>query len=263
MGLEGKVALVTGSSRGMGKRMALHLAKEGADIVVAARTQQLGESAYPGTVAQTVEEIEALGRRAVPVKVDLAVGEEVEAMCQTALDAFGRVDILVNNAFYTGPGHYDPFLETSIDQWNTIIAVDLTAPFIATRLLVPQMIEIGGGIIINTSSGAARNESPNLPGAGSNGLGYPTAKAGLERFVRALEKEVRRYNIAVSALDPGFTLTERAEVAVAQWGFDPAAAHSMDVPAKTALYLCTCPDPMWYSGKVVYAPDFVREHNLI
>jgi len=262
MKLEGKVALITGSSRGMGKRMALLLAREGADIVVAARTVSSDESPYPGTIHETVKEIESLGRRAVPVKVDLSIRGEVEAMCSAAVEAFGRVDILINNAFYTGPGHYDPFLETTIDQFQTIIAVDLVAPYIACRLLVPQMIGLGGGIIINTSSGAARNENPNLPGKGSNGLGYPTAKAGLERMVLALAKELRPHNIAISALDPGFTLTERAEMAVAQWGFDTSEAHSMDVPAKTAVYLATCPNPLWYSGKYVIAEDFVEEHLL-
>ena len=263
MKLQGKVALVTGSSRGMGKQMALLLAKEGADVVVTARTQSADESPYPGTIFETAKEIRAMGRKALPVKADLAVRGEVEAMCHKAIEAFGRVDILVNNAFYTGPGHYDPFLNTTIDQWNTIIAVDLTAPFIACRLLVPYMIKQGGGIIINTTSGAAVRENPNLPGKGANGLGYPSAKAGLNRFVWALAKEVRQYNIAVTALDPGFTLTERAKMAVDALGFDTKMAHSMDVPARTAWYLATCPNPMWFTGKVVVAEDFVQEHGLM
>ena len=263
MKLQGKVALVTGSSRGMGKQMALLLAKEGADVVVAARTQSQDESPYPGTIYKTAEEIRALGRKALPVKVDLAVRQEVEAMCRQAIEAFGHVDILINNAFYTGPGHYDPFLDTTIDQWNTIIAVDLTAPFIACRLLVPRMIERGGGLIINTTSPEAWLLNPNLPGKGANGLGYPTAKAALNRFVWALAKEVRQYNIAVIALDPGFTMTERAKIVVAALGFDTKGAHSMDIPARTAWYLATCPNPMWYTGKVVVAADMVQEHGLV
>jgi len=263
MKLEGKVALVTGSSRGMGKQMALLLAKEGADIVVAARTGASVESPYPGTIEQTAEEVRALGRRALPVRVDLADRGQVEDMCRRAIDAFGRVDILINNAFYTGPGHYDPFLDTTIDQLQTIIAVDLLAPMIAARLLAPHMTHQGGGIVINTTSGAAHNENPNLPGKGSNGLGYPTAKAGLDRFVRALAKEMKPHHIAVMGLDPGFTLTERAAIAVAQWGFDTRLAHPMEVPAKAAWYCCTCPDPMWYTGKIIVAEELVQEHNLL
>jgi len=105
MRLKDKVALVTGASRGIGKQIALELAREGAHIVLAARTAQGANSPYPGTVEQTAQELRSLGVKAVPVKCDLAIRSEVEQLCRTALKEFGAVDILVNNAFYTGPGH--------------------------------------------------------------------------------------------------------------------------------------------------------------
>ncbi len=104
-----------------------------------------------------------------------------------------------------------------------------------------------------------------MPGKGSTGLGSPPAKAGLSRFVVALAKEVKRHNIAVIALDPGHTLSEHVEAGTVghdYHGWDTRRAHSMDVPAKTAWYLCTCPNPMWYTGKVVVAEEFVQEHDI-
>jgi NAD(P)-dependent dehydrogenase (short-subunit alcohol dehydrogenase family) len=263
MQLKGKVALVTGASRGIGKQIALELAREGAHIVLAARTAQGTRSPYPGTIEQTAQEIRSLGVKAVPVKCDLAVRTEVEQLCRTALNEFGAVDILVNNAFYTGPGHYDPFLTMTPEQWEIEIAVDVTAPAIASWMLLPEMIERHAGIIICITSGAAHTDPPGMPGRGATGPAYPAAKAALNRFVQAIAREFKDNGVAVIAVDPGFTLTERAEIAVSQWGFDLAQAHPMAVPAKTVHYLCTRANPIEYTGKVLVAADFAREHRLL
>lgn len=263
MRLKGKVGLVTGASRGIGKQIALELAREGANLVLAARTAGGTKSPYPGTVEQTAEELRSFGVKAVPVKCDLAVRPEVEQLCRTALDEFGVVDILVNNAFYTGPGHYDPFLTMTPEQWEIEIAVDLTAPAIASQMLLPKMVERRSGIIICITSTAAHADPPGMPGRGATGPAYPAAKAGLNRFVQAIAREFKDDGVAVIAVDPGFTLTERAEIAVSQWGFDVAQAHPMAVPAKTVHYLCTCGNPTQYTGQVLVAADFVREHRLL
>src|SRR5580700_7247885 len=263
MRLKDKVALVTGASRGIGKQIALELAREGAHIVLAARTAQGANSPYPGTVEQTAQELRALGVKTLPVKCDLTIRSEVEQLCRTALEEFGAVDILVNNAFYTGPGHYDAFLTMTPEQWEVEIAVDVTAPAIASWMLLPKMIERRAGTIVCITSGAAHNDPPGMPGRGATGPAYPTAKAALNRFVQAIAKEFKDDGIAVIALDPGFTLTERAEIAVSQWGFDLSRAHPMAVPAKTVHYLCTCDNPMEYTGKVLVAADFVKERGLL
>ena len=263
MKLLGKVALITGASRGIGRELALQLAQEGADIVIAARTAQAGESPYSGTIVDTADKIRALGRRALAVKVDLSVREQVIAMCQKAIEEFGHVDILVNNAAHmdTSEGHHTPFLDLTLEHWDKFIAINLTASFIACKQLIPQMIKQGGGIILCSSSGAAVQETPGLHGE-SVGVGYPTTKAALNRFVLALSSELKPYNIPVIAVDVGSTMVERRVVRKERAEFGPGD-HPPELPAKAMWYLCTCPNPMWYTGKLVVAKDFVSEHCLL
>jgi NAD(P)-dependent dehydrogenase (short-subunit alcohol dehydrogenase family) len=266
MRLNGKVALVIGASRGSGKAAALELAAEGADIAIAARTERPDQSAVSGTIMQTAEEVEALGRRAVPIRVDLAQGHEIDAMYRTAIEAFGRIDILVHSVQYMGPGYLDYFKDTTVDQLEMQFRVNLLSAMHACKLVVPDMVARGGGLVILMSSAAALNKNRFLPGEGSTGLGYPVCKAGLNRFVECLEKEVRPHNVAVIAVDPGFTLAEHVRegaVGSIYQGWDIKYAHGVEVPARTIRYLSTCPDPMWYSGKLVVAEEFVREHNLV
>lgn len=93
-------------------------------------------------------------------------------------------------------------------------------------------------------------------------VAYPTAKAALNRFVQCLAGEIREHNVSIIAVDPGFTLTERAAVVSPKMGFDPAAAHPMEVPAKAVQWLCVCQDPMQYTGSVLVAEQFVKDHGL-
>jgi len=264
MKLQGKVALITGASRGIGRELALQLAKEGADIVVAARTQQAGESPYSGTIGDTADKVRALGRRALAVKADLSVPQDVVAMCQKAIEEFGHVDILVNNAAHMdiAQGHYTPFLDFTLEQWNKFVAINVTASFITCKQLVPYMIKQGGGLIICSTSSAGVRDIPGLPGKGSTSVGYPTTKAALNRFVLALAKELKPHNIPMVAVDVGSTIVERRTVGkVAEW-FGPGD-HPPELPAKVMWYLSTCPNPMWYTGKVLVATDFVQEHCLL
>lgn len=264
--LEGKVALVIGASRGMGKRMALELAGQGADIAIAARTDRPGQSKVSGTINETAEEIRALGRRALPVKVDLADSQQIEEMYRTTIDHFGGIDILVHSVQYMGPGYLSHFLDTSAEQLELQLKVNLLSAMHATRLAAPGMIERGGGTVVLISSQAAVHETGNMPGEGSTGLGYPVTKAGLNRFVWAVDKELRPHNVAVIAVDPGFTLSEHvSEGAVDDvyqgWPID--WAHPIEVPANTVRHLCTASDPMAFSGQVVVAADYVKEHGLL
>jgi len=266
MSLEGKVALVIGASRGMGKRMALELAGQGADVAVAARTDRPGQSEVSGTIHETAEEIRALGRRALPVRVDLADSRQIEEMYRTAIDHFGHIDILVHSVQYMGPGYLSHFLDTTVEQLEVQLKVNLLSAMHATRLAAPDMIERGGGTVVLISSAAAHMETGNPPGEGSTGLGYPVTKAGLNRFVSAVDKELRPHNVAVIAVDPGFTLSEHvAEGAVdnVYHGWPLEWAHPVDVPANTVRHICTASDPMAWSGQVVVAADFAKEHDLV
>ena len=266
MKLEGKVALVIGASRGMGKRMALELAGQGADIAVGARTDRPGLSEVSGTIAQTADEIRALGRRALPVRVDLADSSQIEEMHRAVVDHFGGIDILVHSVQYMGPGYLSHFLDTSPEQLEAQLRVNLLSAIHATRLAVPDMIERGGGTVVLISSQAAVFETGNMPGEGSTGLGYPVTKAGLKRFVSAVEKELRPYNVAIIAVDPGFTLSEHVTAGASDNvynGWPLEWAHGIEVPASTVRHLCTSNDPMAFSGQVVVAADYVKEHGLL
>ncbi len=259
MSLHGKVAIVTGASRGIGKRIALLLAKEGAKVVIAARTTDRGDSPYPGTLEETAAEIRSLGAEALPVKCDLAVRSDVERLCTSAIDKFGRVEILINNAVYTGPGHYERFLNVTLDQWETMMGANFMASAIACRLTLPYMVKQKTGIIICMTSAVAAGE---VAGPAPYSVAYPAAKAALNRFVQCLAGEIREHNVSIVAVDPGFTLTERAYVVSPRMGFDLAAAHPMEVPAKVVHWLCTCQDPMKYTGRVLDAEQFVKDHAL-
>jgi len=264
MNLNGKVAIVTGASRGMGKPMALRLATHGARMVIAARTLDESGSGLPGSLSQTAAEIRALGADVTAVKCDLTVRSEVENLCKRALDAYGRIDVVVNNARLFGKGYMDPFLDIDIDTWERHIYANFTSCIIISRLSIPSMIENGSGMIVNITSGAAIHEMPAMPGNGSTSACYPATKAALNRFTGSLAKEMRPYGIPVIALDPGATKTEYATLEVPKYGFDTSRNHSMDIPAAALEYLiCDCPDPMTYTGQVLVAKDLVERHHLL
>ncbi len=188
MMLDGKVAVVSGASRGIGALTAVLLAKEGADVVVTARTDR-ERADLPGSIAKTAEEVRRLGRRALPVKADLTREEEIDAVVAQTIDAFGRVDILVNDAALTRDQMFDAFLPMIRQSWRDQIALNLTAPFLLCKAFVPHMIARGGGLIVNVTSAAAWNEGAALPGiGGAPGVAYAVSKAGLNRMTLALRK---------------------------------------------------------------------------
>ena len=204
MYLDGKVAIVTGSSRGIGKAMALGLAREGAAVVVVARSETEGPNT-PGTIRATAVEIESLGGRALAVRCNVREEKSIHAMVQQTMNVFGRIDVLVNNA---GVASYRPFPEATVREWDLVMDIDLRAPFICCKAVAPIMMEQGGGSIINISSHAASNIFSSTlsvnPAAGVDLIGqaYGVAKAGLERFSWGLAAELGRYNIAVNVLKP-------------------------------------------------------------
>ncbi len=269
MDVKGKVAIVTGASRGMGKQMALRLAKHGVNVVLAARTVEQSQSEWPGSLKQTEQEIRALGVDRTPVRCDLTQRKDVENLCRTALDKYSHVDILLNNARYVGPGHFDPFLQLDIDTWEKNVDTNLMAPIITSRMCIPNMIQHHTGMIICTTSSAATGRL-GLPGKGGMAMHYPITKLALNRFVQLLGDEMKEYKIPVIALDPGGVLTERIEMEVkartgaVAAGVDPAVFKSMDIPASTVEYLCcTCADPMQYTGRVVVSQEMVDRFHLL
>jgi citronellol/citronellal dehydrogenase len=246
MDVQNKVAVVTGASRGIGRAIAVALAAAGADVVCTARSSEASPSKLPGTIDQTAREVEALGRRALAIPMNLAKDEEVEAMARRTLAEFGRIDILVNNAAISAPGS---FLNVPLKHWDLVMNVNLRGVYLCTRAFLPTMMEQRSGCIINISSYASQAE-------GSWGLAYSVSKAALERLTTGLAAEVRPYDIAVNAL--------QIERFVASEGFvylTPDSDHSTwdkpEVVGEAVLWLISH-DPT-YTGQVVTLGDFDRQ----
>lgn len=158
MKLAGKVAIVTGSSRGIGKAIALELAREGADIVVAARTE-VARGPLPGTIHQTAEEIRALGRHALAIKVDLTQEKDVETLINEALSQFGRIDCLVNNAGINVTGK---LLDIPLRHYDLLWSINIRGIILCAKAVLPHMIARKEGNIINVSSMASFGADPDF-----------------------------------------------------------------------------------------------------
>lgn len=261
-GVNGKIVIVTGASRGIGKAVALGLARVGASVVVAARSQERRPGLL-GTIHDTVAEIEDAGGKALAVACNVRDDDSIRELVEKTLDEYGAVDVLINNA---GIGGYTPFLQLSVKEWDLTMDIDLRAPFVACKAAVPIMIEQGGGSIINISSHVATNifsstlgESPDA-GISLVGQAYGTAKAGLERFTWGLAVELGPHNIAVNALKPlrpvateGFR-AQRPDADFSTW----ATPEDM---VKAATYLAA-QDARGLTGATVTAEELVRRLGL-
>ena len=191
--LKDKIAVITGSSRGLGKMLAVEFARQGAKVVIAARSETENQ-ALPGTIHQTAATIKAEGGYALPIKCDVTSEESVAEMVGKVLAGLGRIDVLVNNA---GTAYPKSIVETPLKRWELVLRVNLTGAFLCARVVLPGMIERKCGSIINITSIDATARSPGFTGAA-----YGVSKAGLERLTWSLAAEVGRHNIAVNALKP-------------------------------------------------------------
>jgi NAD(P)-dependent dehydrogenase (short-subunit alcohol dehydrogenase family) len=217
--LGGKCAFVTGAGRGIGKGIAVAFAREGCDVAVAARTEI--------EIAQTAQEVESLGRRAVASRCDVADAESVRKAVDVALGAFGKIDILVNNAGYAC---FKPFTEIDASEWQRSLDVNLTGAFNCIKAVLPSMIADGGGRIINISSVAGLKPIVDQSA-------YCASKFGLNGLTYVLAMELRRYGIAVHSICPGGVATQLSREAMP--GRDKTNWLAPEDIAHAALYLAT------------------------
>lgn len=245
MKLDGKVAIVTGGSRGIGKEICLTFAREGAAVAVVARTEKEGENKLPGTIHQTANEIRALGGRALPIRTDITVDEDVARMAQQTLDEFGRIDILVNDA---AANLNAMIIDLPIKRWDLMMRVNLRGTFICTRAVLPAMIAQRSGNIICMTSIAAKRKAP--PGE----VCYSITKAGIELFCWGLAQEVKEYNIAVNDLYPtGGVATDGFKFVFRNRNLSDEVLKGMKTPeeiAEAALWIAT-QDAGTFSGRSV------------
>ena len=196
--LEGRVAIITGASKGIGRALSLRFAREGAAVVCAARSADL--------VKETAAQAKAAGGRALAVVCDAAQEDEVRRLVATGVQVFGKIDTLVNNA--GDGGVTKPVQDYSMEDWRYTIDSCLTSSYLCTRFVVPEMIKGGGGAILNISSAAGRRGLPYR-------IGYCSAKAGQVGMTYGMALELAEHNIRVNCVAPGAVEGDRIDRVIA------------------------------------------------
>jgi citronellol/citronellal dehydrogenase len=258
--LQGRTAVVTGASRGIGTAIALRLAVEGAAVAVTARTVDQATSALAGSLTETVQLINEEGGRAVAIAADLAdpaARREIVAQAEATL---GPVDILVNNAAVT---FFSPIEQFTAKRRQLMFEVQVNAPMDLAQQVLPSMTAAGQGWILNISSGAARHPAvPPDPRRPAGGTVYGMCKAALERFTTGLASELWAANIAVNALSPNRVVPTPGSI------FhhlvhpdDPTKDEAPEVMAEAALALCSR-SPHTLTGRIAYSQDLLDELGL-
>ncbi|MEQ8860602.1 MAG: SDR family NAD(P)-dependent oxidoreductase [Pseudomonadales bacterium] len=254
--LEGKVAVVTGASRGIGEAIALRYAMEGAKVVVSARTVDAADHYLPGTITATVERIRAAGGEALAVQADLASAEDRHELIRRAREAYGSVDILVNNAAIT---YFIPVAEFPEKRFRLMMEVQVWAPFELAQLVLADMKERGSGWILNISSHAAIHPEKGQPGRG--GTVYGMCKAALERFTTGLAQEVYESKIGVNVISPGLVATPGVMHHKLINESNKARVTPVEHMAEACLRLVHG-DPRSITGRIDYADKVIEEFDL-
>jgi NAD(P)-dependent dehydrogenase (short-subunit alcohol dehydrogenase family) len=271
--------MVTGASRGIGRCAAVALARRGLDVVITARTVHEGDGRahassalavseplpIAGSLDTTAAEIEALGRRCVSLRMDLMERASVERVAEEALGTWGRVDVLVNNAIYQGPGTMDRILDLPLELAERCLVGDYLHPLLLIQLLVPQMLERGAGRVVNMLSEAAFITPPAPAGAGGWGVAYAAAKAAFHRVTDMCHVEFAERGIWAFSIAPGLTLTESMRAT----GTDQALVAAGHVPAppevagEVVAWLGDDPGAAPYAGQVVSSRKLCKELGLV
>lgn len=250
--LEGRVVVVTGASRGIGKGLAIGFADRGAAVVCAARTVAEVPDGLPGTIHATAAAIAERGGRALAVRCDVGVPSDLDVLVARTLSEYGRIDSLVNNAMAPTRGDFDA---TTVEMWDESMAANVRSLFLLAKLVVPPMTAQGGGSIVNMSSGGADHAAaPFMP---PGYVTYAVAKAAMERFTTGLAPELRPRGITVNALRPGAVKTEHATDELGE-DHDWSGWTTPDavVPAAAFLVAQIGTD---FTGRIVDATRFGRD----
>src|SRR5262245_24877406 len=246
--LRGRVAIVTGASRGIGRAIALGLAREGCDVVIAAKSTESSEK-LPGSIFSVAAEVEALGARALPVRVDLRDADQIESMAATTLERYGRIDLLVNNA---GALHGAGILDTPPKRFDLVMGVNARAAFLCCRAVLPAMIRQGGGHIVNLSPPLDYSMLPNR-------IAYGISKLGMTLLTHGLAEEVRGQNVAVNSLWP-VTIIE-SQASINHRLGTPELWRKPDILIDCVLRLAS-KEPAELTGRALVDEDFLRAEGV-
>ena len=248
MRFAGRVALVTGASRGVGKALALRLAAEGCDLVIAAKTVA-PDPKLPGTIGETAREVEALGRRALAAELDVRDDTAIQRVVGQALAQFGRIDFLVNNA---GALYWRPVAETEMKRFDLVMGVNARGAFACARHVLPSMLAAGFGHILMLSP-------PVDPRAGAGKVAYALSKFGMTLVAQGIAEEVRGQGVAANALWPATMLESQATI---RWGLgDPSLWRKPDIMADAMVAIFSKP-PDSFTGQALIDEDFLRTEGV-
>jgi len=260
--LDGKVAIVTGASRGIGKAIAQLFAAEGAKVVCGARTVSEGDHILEGSLNTTVAEIQKAGGTAEAVQVDVSDEQSCADLVAKTKEMYGPADVLVNDAALT---YFIPIKDFPVRRWFRSFGVNVHGPFMLSREVLQDMVERQSGAIINISSGAAigPGRGPYQTPSGGGGTMYGAEKAALERFTQGLAQEVYQYGISVAALSPSQVVATPGTIYhKLVTGVDDPRGEPPEMMAKAALLLATEPlDKV--TGCVTYSQAILKEFGWI
>ena len=260
--LQGKVALVTGASRGVGKGIALGLGEAGATVYITGRTVEEGQAAVtlPGTIHQTAQDVTALGGAGIAVRCDHRNDDEVRTLFQQIQAEQGRLDILVNNVwggyeqFNDGSEHWleKGFWTVPLERWDKSFQAGVRAHYVASTLAAPMMIAQQRGLIVNISFFAAQRVD--------RGVIYSVAKLADDHMAACMAHELREHNVAAVSLYPGLVRTEGV-MAAAQW-FDLSNSESPQFLGRAVATLASDPNIMQKSGQVLVAAQVALDYGF-
>lgn len=260
--LAGKVALVTGASRGVGKGIALGLGEAGATVYITGRTVEEGQAAVdlPGTIQQTADEVTQLGGQGIALRCDHRNDTEVEAVFQRIQTEQNRLDILVNNVwggyehFFDGTEFWNEkgFWTIPLSRWDSMFQAGVRAHYVASVFAAPLMIAQRAGLIVNISFFAAQQDD--------RGVAYGVAKAASDRMAACMAHELREHNIAAVSLYPGLVRTEG--VLKAGDVFDLSNSESPQFIGRAVAGLANDPALMEKSGKVHVVAALALEYGF-
>jgi citronellol/citronellal dehydrogenase len=243
-----RVALVTGASRGIGKVMALRLAAEGCDIIVAAKTAT-PDPRLPGTIHDTAREIEALGRRALPIPLDVRDDVAVGAAIEAGLDRFGRIDFLINNA---GALYWRSVADTEMKRFDLLMDVNARGAFACTHHVLPAMLSQKYGHILMMSP-------PVDVHAAAGKVGYAISKFGMTLLAQGVAEEVRADNVAANALWPATPIESQATI---RWGLGDRSTWRRPEILADAMVSIFAKEPRTFSGHALIDEDFLRAEGV-
>ena len=240
MRLTGTAAMITGSSRGLGRAVALRYAREGARVSLCSRT--------PKEIEAVAQEIRRAGGEAIGLKADVSQERDVDRLTAMTLKAFGRLDVLVNNAGVLTPRA--PIHQVKVTDWDATLAVNLRGAFLCIRSVLPHLLKQGSGSVINVSSGAGKRRAPTWGP-------YAVSKFGIEGLTGAVAEETRGSGVRVNAINPGGTRTSMRASAYPEE--DPTQLQTPEDIAGIFVYLASDASRE-VTGLSLDAPDWMKEH---